>query len=468
MMSTVRILRAAMFLVVVLTAATVNAATVTLQWDPNPEPTVTGYRLSYGTKSGVYTTTVDVGSQVTWPVVVNPPTSTTYYFAIQAVATAGISDYSSEVSTTVAGSSQPQLQIDAPASGAVKPSDLLLSGWAVDTASTAGTGIDALHVYAYPNPGSGAAPMFLGQASYGGARPDVAAVLGAPRYTNSGYTLPIVGLTPGVWQISVYAHSAVSNAFVTVKSTTFTVYSPTAAPRPTGETAAIGVPVMASTVTSWLSVGGWAVDLRSPSGPGVDVVQVWAYPKPGSGSTPLFLGNAPYGRTRSDISSLFGTKFLNSGFHLDVMGMPEGMYDIVVLPRSVVSNAYEVARVARVMIKPSVRMNVDSPSADRTVGTTFTISGWALDRRATADAGVDMLHVWAYPSGAGTTPVFVGVAAVATSRDDVAAAFGAQYSHAGFTLVGSLPAGSYELVLFAHSLMSKTFENARVVHITVQ
>lgn len=463
-----RIVRAFILVFVLLGASTAaDAATITLQWDRNAEPAVTGYTVSYGTQSGNYATNVNVGNTTSWTVVLNPTVTSTYYFAVRAYTATATSAYSAEVSTVISPS-QPQLNIDGPASGTIQTSDLLLSGWAVDKASTTGTGVDAIHVYAYPNPGSGAAPLFLGLASYGGSRPDVAASLGATRYTNSGYTLPVVGLTPGVWQLSVYAHSSVANDFTIVKSTRITVYGPTNAPAPAGEMAAIGVPVMSSTVTSWLSVGGWAVDLRSPSGPGVDVVQVWAYPNPGSGSVPLFLGNAPYGRARGDVAALFGnTKFLNSGFHLDVMGMAEGMYDIVVLPLSTVTRAYEVARVARVTITPSVRMNVDSPSANGTVGTTFTVSGWAMDRRATANAGVDVLHVWAYPAG-GLAPVFVGVASTGVSRADVGAAFGSQYSHAGYSVVGHLAAGSYDLVLFAHSLISGNFENARVVHINVQ
>lgn len=461
-----RTVRALIVVFTLLTASTADAAIVTLQWDQNTDPSVLGYIVSYGTQSGTYTTTANVGNQASWSVTLNPTATTTYYFAVQAFNSSGTSGYSSQVSTIIV-LSQPRLTIDGPATGSVQASDLLIAGWAVDTASTTGTGIDAIHVYAYPNPGSGAAPIFLGLASYGGARPDVAASLGASRYTNSGYTLPVVGLTPGVWQLSVYAHSKDANEFSIVRSNRITVYSPTAAPTPTGETAAIGVPVMSSTVTSWLSVGGWGVDLRSPGGPGVDVVQVWAYPNPGSGSTPLFLGNAPYGRARSDIASLFGTKFLNSGFHIDVMGMAEGMYDILVLPRSTVTGAYEVARVSRVTVRPSILMNVDSPAANATVSPSFTLSGWAFDRRATTSNGVDVLHVWAYPAG-GVAPVFVGVASTVVSRPDVGAAYGQQYSGAGFSLVGNLPPGSYDLVLFAHSTISGTFENARVVHITVQ
>ena len=51
-----------------------------------------------------------------------------------------------------------------------------LGGWAADLSATDGTGIATLHAWAYPL--AGGPPVFLGAASYGGARPDVAAVHG--------------------------------------------------------------------------------------------------------------------------------------------------------------------------------------------------------------------------------------------------------------------------------------------------
>ena len=42
-----------------------HATTLTVQWDPSPDPRVTGYLLSWGTQSGVYTNTIDVGTHLT-------------------------------------------------------------------------------------------------------------------------------------------------------------------------------------------------------------------------------------------------------------------------------------------------------------------------------------------------------------------------------------------------------------------
>ena len=104
------------------------------------------------------------------------------------------------------------MAIDAPAPGATVGQPFLVGGWAIDPAAAGGPGVDAVHVWAYPNPGSGAPPIFLGVATYGGARPDVGAVFGN-QFTSSGYNLMVSGLTPGVYQIAVFEHSEVTGTF---------------------------------------------------------------------------------------------------------------------------------------------------------------------------------------------------------------------------------------------------------------
>jgi hypothetical protein len=80
----------------------------------------------------------------------------------------------------------------------------------------AGSGVDAVHIYAFPNPGSGQPPIFLGVATLGASRPDVGGFYGS-RYSLSGYNLTVnrgaLGLGPGVYSIGVVSHSAVSGAF---------------------------------------------------------------------------------------------------------------------------------------------------------------------------------------------------------------------------------------------------------------
>jgi IPT/TIG domain-containing protein/VCBS repeat protein len=87
-------------------AAPGQAATLTATWNPNPEPDIAGYRLSYGTTSGSYTTTIDVGKVTSAAVTVTE--GQTYYFAVRAYNTSGgISTYSAEVSATVSSATTP-------------------------------------------------------------------------------------------------------------------------------------------------------------------------------------------------------------------------------------------------------------------------------------------------------------------------------------------------------------------------
>ena len=456
-------------LCVALLSSSAQAAQVNLQWDRNSESDIQGYLISYGTQSGVYTTTINVGNAVAHTLTLSPSTTTTYYFVVQAYNSSQLrSANSAEVSATVAATAQSQstLTVDRPGSGSVLPSDTLLAGWAIDRAATSGTGIDAVHVYAYPNPGSGAAPRFLGVASYGSIRGDVGAAYGA-RFTNSGFTLPVVGLAAGSYDLTFHGRSTVTGTFNVVQTRRVTI-SP--APPITGGAAAIGLPAPNARVRTWLSVGGWAVDVRSTSGPGMDVVQVWAYPNPGSGQQPLFLGNAQYGIARQDVANAFGNaRYRNSGFYMDVMSMPAGVFDIVALARSTVTRSWEIARVQRITVDPAVLIEIDAPTQGSTVASSFTLSGWALDRRSSSNSGIDSLHIYAYPNpGSGAQPIWIGAVTPNRSRTDVATAYGGQYSATGYRVSLNLAPAVYDIVIFAHSSVTNSFDNGRLVRVTVQ
>ena len=67
------------------TATEVRAATAS--WTPNTEPNLAGYKLSYGTQSGVHTVVIDVGKVTAYQF--NPPAGRRYYVVVQAYNTAG-------------------------------------------------------------------------------------------------------------------------------------------------------------------------------------------------------------------------------------------------------------------------------------------------------------------------------------------------------------------------------------------
>lgn len=79
------------------------AGDVTLQWDPNPETDVIGYKIYYGTSSRTYSSPIPLGLQTSYTVA--GLGAGTYYFAVTASNRDGLeSAFSNEVSTTVAGS----------------------------------------------------------------------------------------------------------------------------------------------------------------------------------------------------------------------------------------------------------------------------------------------------------------------------------------------------------------------------
>ncbi len=123
---------------------------------------------------------------------------------------------------TVQAPSNPRMALETPGAGATVTQPVAVTGWAVDLGAGSGTGVDTLHLYAYPNPGSGTPPRFLGVATYGGARPDIGTLYGS-RFTNSGYTLAVSGLSPGVYQVVVFAHSTVTGTFNNVQAVVVTV-----------------------------------------------------------------------------------------------------------------------------------------------------------------------------------------------------------------------------------------------------
>jgi hypothetical protein len=113
-----------------------------------------------------------------------------------------------------------QVIIDVPTRQQDVGRPFVIAGWAIDLDADVDTGIDALHVWAYPL--AGGDPIFLGASVYGGERPDVAAIYGS-RFKSSGYGLTVQGLEPGNYDLAVFGHSTVTGEFVPAKTVRVTV-----------------------------------------------------------------------------------------------------------------------------------------------------------------------------------------------------------------------------------------------------
>lgn len=348
-------------------------------------------------------------------------------------------------------SAGPAMSLDGPAAGvAVQP--FAVSGWAIDRRAASGSGIDAVHVWAFPASGS---PIFMGAAPYGGARPDVGSIFGS-QFTNSAFNLQIRGLTPGNYTLTAYTHSSVTGDFIDSRSVAVTVRNN---PKMSND-----APRDGSTVGPRFAVTGWALDAAAASGAGVDGVHVWAYPA--SGASPVFLGVASYGASRPDVGGIFGAQFTNTGYALLVPNLAFGRYQIVVFAHSTVSGSFDNSAVMNVTVSADTQMSIDSPRAGN-VTRPFVVGGWAIDRAASSGTGVDAVHVWAFPTS-GAAGQFLGAASF-SARPDVASIYGAQFTNSGYTLsVSSLAAGTYDVIVYARSTVTNSFNAARVVRVTVQ
>jgi YVTN family beta-propeller protein len=114
---------------------------------------------------------------------------------------------------------RPLVFIDLPAPGASVGTNVRVAGWAIEAGAVTGTGVDVVHVWAYPV--AGGAPIFIGQAIYGTGRPDVGALFGA-RYAPSGFD--VTGTLPaGTFNIVAFARSTTTAGFNGVRVVQVTV-----------------------------------------------------------------------------------------------------------------------------------------------------------------------------------------------------------------------------------------------------
>jgi hypothetical protein len=228
----------------------------------------------------------------------------------------------------------------------------------------------------------------------------------------------------------------------------------------------IDIPANGAVVHQPFVVAGWALDASAPSGTGITTLHVWAFPASGPAR---FLGVAGMNGQRPDVGALFGAQFTPSGFGISISGLAPGSYQLMVFGWVAASGGFAVARSVQIVVQASTLLVVDTPPNSATVDRTFLLAGWAFDPSAPVGPGVDTIHTWAFPA-AGGAPVFLGVPAYGASRPDVGAFFGnTRFTRTGYNLaVSSLPPGTYDLIVFAHSAVTNAFDAAQVVRVTVR
>ena len=98
-----------LIVIIMLLPAIAFAATIQVNWNPNTEEDLAGYRLYVGTASGQYGEPVDVGNVTGHVMEITPEHGATYYFALTAYDTSGNeSGYSAEASCFVPDGRAPE------------------------------------------------------------------------------------------------------------------------------------------------------------------------------------------------------------------------------------------------------------------------------------------------------------------------------------------------------------------------
>jgi hypothetical protein len=276
------------------------------------------------------------------------PSGTYYIYAVVSDALNATAQYSTgpvKVSTFTPASN-PFISVDAPAPGAVVTSAIEVAGWALDLGAPSGPGINAMHFYIFPSSGTGPG-VYVGAGTYGGARADVGALFGS-QFTNSGFHFTITGMGPGSYVLGAFGRSTVTNTFSAVSMVPITVNA--------NALMSIDVPAPEATITSRnFTVAGWAIDRAAPTGTGVDALHIYTFHNPGSGEAPVFLGVATTGIARSDVASLYGARFANSGYMLQVdwnaLGLGAGLYNIAVVARSTATGTFNNVAVVQIRVQ---------------------------------------------------------------------------------------------------------------------
>jgi glucose/arabinose dehydrogenase len=230
----------------------------------------------------------------------------------------------------------------------------------------------------------------------------------------------------------------------------------------------VDAPKSGSAVSQPFHVQGWGLDFGAVpgAGTGVDVVQVQAFPSAGG---PAVTFGTSYGLARPDVGAVFGSQFTNSGYRAVVTGLVPASYRFVVSLHSTVTNTFVASKTVTAVVTPPYTkplISIDAPRPGAVVGQPFLVSGWAVDRAATAGTGVNLVQVFVSVPGSGVR-TFVGNAQ-SWARPDVAAAFGANFLQSGFSLmVGGLAAGSYDLIVQPRSSITGSSAVTKTIRLIV-
>ena len=441
-------------LAVFLFAARVDAATVTLAWDPNSETDLARYYVGYRTSPTGSETLVNVGNVTTWSLTTAAGGST-YYFRVYAENTAGLrSAPSAEVSTTIPNTVPPPsgggltLERGALNYGAVLSSGttfgaktpaqrVLVTQTAAGSPlewTAASTGTNSTRISVSPTSGDGTAPITISLA---------ATSLAAGTYTNN------VRVTVGSTQLNI--------------PITIRVYSAGTSAAPAGvfDTPTNGI----VNVSGSLPVTGWAVDDVGIAR--VDVLRDAVEGEPAGAM--IFLGSASIvSGSRPDVEGLFPNAPFNYragwGFMVLTNMLPDRVnrratggngsfrlhaYAVDTEGRQTYLGAKNITANNAAAVKPFG--TIDTPAQGGTAsGAAFMVWGWAISPRGTI------------PTNGSTITVYVdgqlrGKPTYNVNRSDIASMFPGYANSNG--AVGYFPLDTTTLANGTHTISWVVIDN---------
>jgi len=197
---------------------------------------------------------------------------------------------------------QMKVWIDYPTSGQTISGTYNIYGWALDLNSTSGTGIDKVSLYLDGAMGSGS---LLGDATFY-ARPGLAEVYKNEQLVNSGFKFSwdTTAVSKGTHILYAYAHSPTYGWVYTTRKVNVEGIT-------NQMKVWIDYPTSGQTISGTYNIYGWALDLNSTSGTGIDKVSLYLDGAMGSGS---LLGDATF-YARPGLAEVYkNEQLVNSGF----------------------------------------------------------------------------------------------------------------------------------------------------------
>ena len=108
-------------------------------------------------------------------------------------------------------------------------------------------------------------------------------------------------------------------------------------------------PAASAVVSGIVTVSGFAVDLASPGGTGIDKVSIYLDGPYGAGA---LVGNAAYGITRPDVAAQYGVRFAPSGwtFSWNTFAVPAGDHQLVIYAHRTTDGSWTTPRFQPVIV----------------------------------------------------------------------------------------------------------------------